>query len=147
MKRDDEGMAARPRCMTCGSVIWTTSNTKRRKYCSIECYQAKNLEHARRAAALRHAPPRPLAKSTVLAVGQTVRVPVAETMTVGGKAVTVTGTHIGTIRKIDGETVLVSVGKRKTCEYTAQQIKDAMSSVTEYHAKFGEAMPLGSQDG
>ena len=144
MKREDEGMAARPRCITCGSVIWTTSNTKKRKYCSIECTRragAKNM------GALRYAPPKPLAKSTVLAVGQTVRVPVAETMTVGGKVVSVTGTHIGTIRKIDGDTVLVSVGKRKMCEFTAQQIKDAMSSVTEYHAKFGEAMPLGGQDG
>ena len=75
-----------------------------------------------------------------------VRVPVVEVRKVGGVKVEVTGTHIGTIRKIDGDTVLVSVGKRKTCTFTAQQIRDAIGKVTEWHAKFGEAMPIGGQE-
>lgn len=138
MKHEDQGIAARPVCVTCGSTIWTTSNTKRRKYCSIECTRkagAKNMN------ALRYAPPKPLA-SNGFTVGQTVRVPTSEVRKIDGKPVTVTGSAIGKVRKIDGGRVLVSVTGKRGCRVDEQTLRDAQK-VRDLPVQFGYGIAVG----
>jgi len=137
MKREDEGIAARPVCITCGSTIWTTSNTKRRKYCSIECTRkagAKNM------LALRYAAPKPLASRGEFAVGQRVNVPSVQRMTIGGEVKKVEVKDTGAVRKLTPKFVYVSVGNT-TRRCTRAQL--AACAPKELAVQFGHAISVG----
>lgn len=137
MKREDEGIAARPVCVTCGSTIWTTSNTKRRKYCSIECTRKAG---AKSMGALRYAPPKPLASRGEFTVGQTVRVPSTKRREIGGKVVTVSVTEYATVRKVTARYVFVSVGNT-TRRCTRAQLVAAQPG--ELPVAFGHGIAVG----
>lgn len=127
-------------CKFCGSAILAAHAG--RKYCSQECYTAVKKRSHERALELRYAAPRSLA-SVRFTVGQTVRVPTSEVRTIGGKPVTVTGSAIGTVRKIDAGRVLVSIRRKRSCWVDEQTLRDAQK-LRELPVAFGNGVAVGS---
>lgn len=80
---------------------------------------------ARERQAARNGPVRSLVDARGFVVGAEVRVPYQTTKVIDGRCVPITGTELGIVRSVDGDSVIVSIGANKTFRYTAEELRRA----------------------